>query len=104
MEGLGQLKNPVISLGIEPVTFQLIGRCLNQLRYHVPPEPKGATQLISKPATGYDPGSIPSVSHPHSLLRKIYLNLPSHLAHCLQFPRDSLPKFCMQFSFLNLAA
>jgi len=24
------------SSGIEPATFQLVGHCLNQLRYHVP--------------------------------------------------------------------
>jgi hypothetical protein len=55
-------------------------------------------------ATGYDPGSIPSGSNPHSLLCKIYLNLPSHLFHCLQFPKDSPPKFCMHFSSPILAA
>jgi hypothetical protein len=37
LEGLGQLKNPVISLGIEPATFRLVAYCLNQLRYRVPP-------------------------------------------------------------------
>jgi hypothetical protein len=33
----GQLKNPVISSGMEPATFRLASYCLNQLRYHVPP-------------------------------------------------------------------
>jgi hypothetical protein len=36
LEGLGQLKNPVTSLGIDPVTFRLVAQCLNQLRYRVP--------------------------------------------------------------------
>ena len=36
-EGLCQWKNPVTPLGIEPATFRLIARCLNQLRYCVPP-------------------------------------------------------------------
>jgi hypothetical protein len=36
MEGLGQLKNPVTSSGIEPVTFWLVAYCLNQLHYCVP--------------------------------------------------------------------
>jgi hypothetical protein len=35
--GLGQLKNPVISSGIEPATLRLVAFCLNQLRYRVPP-------------------------------------------------------------------
>jgi hypothetical protein len=34
LEGLGQLKNPVTSSGIEPTTFRLEAQCLNQLRYH----------------------------------------------------------------------
>jgi hypothetical protein len=36
LEGLGQLKNPMTSSGIEPATFQLVTQCLNQLRYRVP--------------------------------------------------------------------
>jgi hypothetical protein len=32
----GQLKNPMTSLGFEPVTFQLVAQCLSQLRYHGP--------------------------------------------------------------------
>jgi hypothetical protein len=37
LEGLGQLKNPMTSLGFEPATFRLVALCLNQLRYRVPP-------------------------------------------------------------------
>jgi hypothetical protein len=33
LEGLGQLKHPMTSLGIEPMTFQLVAQCLNQLHY-----------------------------------------------------------------------
>jgi hypothetical protein len=35
LEGLGQLKNPVTSSGIEPAAFRLVASCLNQLRYSV---------------------------------------------------------------------
>jgi hypothetical protein len=34
MEGLGQSENPITSLGIEPVTFQLVAEYLNQLHPH----------------------------------------------------------------------
>jgi hypothetical protein len=44
LEALGQLKNPMMSLGIEPMTFQLVAQCLNQLRYYVPP-PLGCVLL-----------------------------------------------------------
>jgi hypothetical protein len=36
LEILGQLKNPMTSLRLEPATFQLVAQCLNQLRYRVP--------------------------------------------------------------------
>jgi hypothetical protein len=32
LEALGQLKNAVTSSGIEPATFRLVPKCLNQLR------------------------------------------------------------------------
>jgi hypothetical protein len=44
LEGLGQLKN-ITSPGLEPATFRLIAKCLNQLRYSVPQHGK---VLISK--------------------------------------------------------
>jgi hypothetical protein len=34
LEGLGQLKNPITSSGIKPMTFQLVAYCLNKLCYH----------------------------------------------------------------------
>jgi hypothetical protein len=35
-EGSGQLKNPIISSGIEFATFWLVAQCLDQGRYRVP--------------------------------------------------------------------
>jgi hypothetical protein len=35
LEGL-QMKNPITSTGIKPMTFLLVTSCLNQLSYHVP--------------------------------------------------------------------
>jgi hypothetical protein len=29
LEGLGKLKNPITSLGLEPATFRLLAQCLN---------------------------------------------------------------------------
>jgi hypothetical protein len=37
LEGLGQLKNAMTSLGIEPATFQIVAEYVKQLRYRVPP-------------------------------------------------------------------
>jgi hypothetical protein len=37
VEGLGQMKNPMTSSGIEPATFQLVAQRLNQLHYRVYP-------------------------------------------------------------------
>jgi hypothetical protein len=37
LEGLRQLKNPMISSGLDPATFRLVAQCLNQLGYRVPP-------------------------------------------------------------------
>jgi hypothetical protein len=36
LEGLGQLKNPMTSLGIEPATFRPVAYCLKQVHYRVP--------------------------------------------------------------------
>jgi hypothetical protein len=35
LEGLDQLKNPMTSSGIEPMTFLLEVQCFNQLCYHI---------------------------------------------------------------------
>jgi hypothetical protein len=37
LEGLGKLKNPMTSAGIETATFKLVTLCLNQMHYFVPP-------------------------------------------------------------------
>jgi hypothetical protein len=37
LEGLGQLKIPMTSSGIEPTTFRLVTECFNRLRYSVFP-------------------------------------------------------------------
>jgi hypothetical protein len=37
LEGLGQLKNPITSSGIETATFLFLTFWLNQLRYCAPP-------------------------------------------------------------------
>jgi hypothetical protein len=42
LEGLGQLKNPMTSSGIESATFRLVAECHNQLRYCVPPHDDSA--------------------------------------------------------------
>jgi hypothetical protein len=38
LNGLSQLKNPITSLGIEPTTFRIVAKRLNQLHYRVPPQ------------------------------------------------------------------
>jgi hypothetical protein len=35
LEGLGQLKNPMTSSGIEPATFRIVAWWLNEQRYRV---------------------------------------------------------------------
>jgi hypothetical protein len=47
LEELGQLKNQVISLGLEPLTFWLVAYCLNQLHYHVPQQYQWKQQLLN---------------------------------------------------------
>jgi hypothetical protein len=37
LEELGKLKNSMTLSGIEAATFRLVARCLNKLRYRVPP-------------------------------------------------------------------
>jgi hypothetical protein len=37
LDGTDQLKNPMTSTGIEPVTLLLAASCLNQLRYRMSP-------------------------------------------------------------------
>jgi hypothetical protein len=50
LEGLGQFKNPVTSLGFEPANFRLVAKCLNQLLYRVPPPPliSSHSKLVSE--------------------------------------------------------
>jgi hypothetical protein len=48
LEGLGQLKNPMTSSGIEPAASRLVAYCLNQLRYRVPPFSKQYERLNSR--------------------------------------------------------
>jgi hypothetical protein len=43
LEGLGQLKNPMISLRIEPTTFQLVAQRLSHLCYRMFPQNRSST-------------------------------------------------------------
>jgi hypothetical protein len=47
LEGLGQLRNPVSSSGMEPASFRLVAYCLNQLHYRV--SPTILTESLNKP-------------------------------------------------------
>jgi hypothetical protein len=47
LEGLGQLKNPMTSSGIETATFRFVALGLNQLRYHVPLKTKSNIFLMA---------------------------------------------------------
>jgi hypothetical protein len=49
LEGLSQLKNPMISLGIEPAPFRLAAQCLNQLRFCVPLSAQNKSYLLEVP-------------------------------------------------------
>jgi hypothetical protein len=48
LKGLGQLKNPMISSGIEPMTSLLVAQCLNQLCYCVPLHKIGPSSYFKK--------------------------------------------------------
>jgi hypothetical protein len=48
LEGLGKLKNSIISSGMEPATFRLVAECLNQLHYLVLLIKEYAQELFSK--------------------------------------------------------
>jgi hypothetical protein len=37
LEDIGQLRNSMKTLGMEPATFRLAAQCFNQLRYIMPP-------------------------------------------------------------------
>jgi hypothetical protein len=50
LDGFGQLKNPMTSPAIEPVTFQLVAQCLNQPRYRM--WPNARYTVLSRQTSG----------------------------------------------------
>jgi hypothetical protein len=61
LEGLGQLKNPMIFSGIETATFRLVAQCLNQLRYCVLPTINSVVTDLIKELPGN--GSVNTSQH-----------------------------------------
>jgi hypothetical protein len=61
-EGLGKLKNPMASSGIEHATFRIEAKCLNQLRYRVPLSVEMATCISIKIEEAHEFGETKSKS------------------------------------------